>query len=378
MAIVLKEIQTKSELKQFIKFPFKLFKGNEYWVPPLDKDELNTLRKDKNPAFDYCEARYWMAYKNGEPAGRIAAIINPRANSKWNYKKMRFGWVDFIDDIEVSRALFNEVEKWAAERNMESIDGPLGFTDMDNEGMLVEGFDKLPTISNIYNYPYYLQHLEQLGYVKLDDWLQFKFNASQPVPTKVERINKIVLEKYKLRIGQFKNTKEVLPYAHKFFHTLNKAFVNLYGFVELTEKEIDNYVKSYFSFLRPELICLVLDEQDEIVAFGVSMPSLSRAYQKAKGRLFPFGFIHILHALKSNDSIDLYLNGVHPDWQKKGVVSIYYAEMNKTCQRLGIKTAISNQQLESNKDAIAMWDNYECEPYLKRRCYTKRLNEQVK
>lgn len=169
MAIVLKEIQTKSELKQFIKFPFKLFKGNEYWVPPLNKDELDTLRKDKNPAFDYCEARYWMAYKNGEPAGRIAAIINPRANSKWNYKKMRFGWVDFIDDIEVSRALFNEVEKWAAERSMESIDGPLGFTDMDNEGMLVEGFDKLPTISNIYNYPYYLQHLEQLGYVKLDD-----------------------------------------------------------------------------------------------------------------------------------------------------------------------------------------------------------------
>lgn len=373
MEIVIKEIVTKQELKAFIKFPFKLFKGNAYWVPPLNKDEMSTLRKDLNPAFDYCEARYWMAYKQGEPVGRIAGIINPRANQKWNYQKMRFGWVDFIDDTEVSEALFGMVEKWAVERKMDSVDGPFGFTDMDNEGLLVEGFDKLPTIANIYNYPYYLDHLDRLGYVKLDDWLQFKFNASQPVPAKVERINKIVLEKYKLRIGQFKSAKDVVPYAHKFFQTLNKAFVNLYGFVELTDKEIDSYVKNYFFFLRPELLCLVFDEKDDIVAFGVSMPSLSRAYQKANGRLFPFGFIHILLALRKNDAIDLYLNGVHPDWQKKGVVSIYYAEMNKTAQRLGIKVAISNQQFESNRDAIAMWDNYESEPYLRRRCYTKQL-----
>lgn len=373
MNITIKEIVKPSELKKFIKFPFTLYKGNKYWVPPLNRDEMFTLRSDKNPAFDYCEARYWMAYNGKQPVGRIAAIINHRANEKWGYKHMRFGWVDFVEDIEVARALFNEVERWAAEKQMDAIDGPLGFTDMDNEGMLVEGFDKMPTIANIYNYPYYPEFMEKLGYGKQDDWVQFKFNASQPVPEKMERLNKLILDKYKLRIGKFKNAKEILPYGHKFFQTLNKSFVNLYGFVELTDKEIDHYVKSYLSFIRPELVCFVFDEHDEIIAFGVSMPSLSKAYQKAKGKLFPFGFYHILKALKKYDEIDLYLNGVHPEWQKKGVASIYYAEMNKAYIRVGIKTAISNQQLISNRDAVAMWDNYESEPYLKRRCYIKNL-----
>ncbi|MDR1055100.1 MAG: hypothetical protein LBL90_04600 [Prevotellaceae bacterium] len=373
MSITIKEIKTKSELKNFIKFPFSLFKGNKYWVPPLNSDEMQTLRWDKNPAFDYCEARYWMAYIDKKPVGRIAAIINHRANEKWNYKHMRFGWVDFIEDIEVARALFNEVENWASEKSMDVIDGPFGFTDMDNEGMLVDGFDKMPTIVNIYNYPYYPKFVEELGYVRQDDWIQFKFNASQPVPEKMERLNKLILEKYNLRIGKFKSAKEILPYGRKFFQTLNKSFVNLYGFVELTDKEIDHYVKTYLSFIQPDLVCLVFDEHDDIVAFGISMPTLSRAYQKAKGKLFPFGFFHILKALKSYNEIDLYLNGVHPDWRKKGVASIYYAEMNKAYIRLGIKTAISNQQLVSNHDAVAMWNNYENEPYLRRSFFMKQL-----
>lgn len=373
MSITTKEVITKSDLKKFIKFPFKLFKNNPYWIPPLNADEMGTLRKDKNPSFDYCEARYWLAYKNGEIVGRIAAIINNRANEKWNYNHMRFGWIDFIDDLDVSKALLNEVEKWANERGLDLVEGPMGFTDMDNEGMLVDGFDKMPTIANIYNFPYYPEHMEKHGYKKQEDWLQFKFNASQPVPPKMERLNKLIMEKYNLHIKSFTKAKQILPYGRKFFQTLNKSFVNLYGFVELTDKEIDRYVKQYLSFIRPELVCLVFDNEDNIVAFGISMPTLSKAHQKAKGKLFPFGFIHLLRALKKTDEIDLYLNGVHPDWQKKGVASIYYAEMNKAYIRLNVKVAVSNQQLESNTDAIAMWNNYESEPYLRRRCYVKEI-----
>ena len=373
MNITVTEITSTKELRKFVKFPFKLFKDNPYWVPPLNSDEMQTLRQDKNPAFEYCKARYWMVYKDNRPAGRIAAILNTRANEKWGYKHLRFGWVDFIDDIEVSSALFGEVEKWARELGMDTIDGPLGFTDMDNEGMLVDGFDKMPTIANIYNYPYYPEHLERLGYAKGEDWLQFKFNASQPVPDKMKRLNEIIMKKHNLHIKKFKSAKDIKPYGKMFFQTLNKAFVNLYGFVELTDKEIDRYFKSYFGFIKAEIVCMVFDERDEMVAFGVSMPTLSKAFQKAKGRLFPFGFIHILRALNKYDQVDLYMNGVRPDWQKKGVASIYYAELNKAYIRLGIKTAISNQQLESNYDAIAMWNNYESEPYLRRRLYLKKL-----
>ncbi|MDR0871889.1 MAG: hypothetical protein LBN27_00275 [Prevotellaceae bacterium] len=371
--VSIKEITTPRGLKEFIKFPHTLFKGNPYWVPPLDKDEMATLRWDKNPAFEYCEARYFMAYKDGKAAGRIAAIINHRANEKWKCRNMRFGWVDFIEDIEVTRALFAEVEKWAAEKGMTAIDGPLGFTDMDFEGMLIEGFDKLPTIINIYNLPYYPKFVEQLGFSAKEDWIQLKFDVSQPVPEKMERLNKLILQKYNLHIAEFKSTKDVLPYGKKFFQALNKAFVNLYGFVDLTDKEIDVYIKNYLAFVQPELACMVLDENDDVVAFGLSMPSLSKAYQKAKGKLFPFGVIHLLKALKKYDKIDLYVNGVLPDWQKKGVASIYYAEMHKAAIRMGVKTAVSNPQLVSNTDAVSMWNNYEHEPYLKRRCYIKEI-----
>jgi hypothetical protein len=373
MNITVEEVITKKDLKKFVKFPAELYKNNQYWVPPLIFDEMQNLRKDKNPSFEYCEARYWLAYKSNNIVGRIAAIINHRANEKWGYKHIRFGWIDFIDDLEVSKALLDEVEKWGKEKGMDIVDGPLGFTDMDNEGMLVEGFDKLPTIANIYNFPYYPVHLEKHGYLKQEDWLQFKFNASQPVPEKMERLNKLVMQKYNLHIKSFTKAKQILPYGRRFFYTLNKAFSNIYGFVDLTDREIDKYVKQYLTFLQPQFVCLVFDKDDNIVAFGVSMPSLSRAFQKAKGRLFPFGFIHIFRALKNYDHIDLYLNGVHPDWQKKGIVSIYYTEMNKAYIKYNVKIAISNQQLESNLDAIAMWHNYESEPYIRRRCYKKEI-----
>ena len=370
--VEIKLVSTKKELKEFIRFPHDLFRGNEYWVPPLDSDEMETLSKDKNPAFEHCEAEYWLAYKDGKIAGRIAGIINHAANRKWG-KFVRFGWVDFIDDIEVVEALFRTVEEWGRSKGMEKIQGPLGFIDMDNEGMLVEGFDKMPTIANIYNYPYYPQMMVKLGYEGKEDWIQFKMKASQSIPEKMERINKLIKEKYNLKVLSFKKKKELLPYAKPLFNTLNLAFSNLYGYSELTEKEIDRLVKNYFTFINPELVCIVVDEKDEVVAFGISMPTLSKAFQKAKGKLFPFGFIHILKALKNMDEIDLYLNGVHPDWQKKGVHSLYYVEMNKAFIRNNIKVAITNPQLENNVNAVNVWSNYENEPYLRRRCYEKVL-----
>jgi len=371
MSITIHEVISRKELKQFVMFPFKLFANNKYWVPPLISAEMQTFRKDVNPSFDYCEAKCWLAYKDDEIVGRIAGIINHRAIDKWRQRLVRFGWVDFVDDFEVSEALFDTVEKWAKERGMEGTHGPLGFTDMDYEGLLVEGFDKLPTIANIYNYPYYMDHFEKYGYTKAEDWIQHIFNASQPVPEKVQRINNLIMQKYNLRVLQFASVREILPRVKEVFEVLNASFVNLYGFVALTEREIDYYVKEYFSFIKPEFVCFVADNTDRIIGFGISMPTLSKAFQKAKGRLFPFGFIHILKALRKADAVDLYLTGVLPEWQNKGVPSIFYSEMNKAYIRNNIKTAISNPQLENNISALSVWKNYEKEFYIRRRCYRK-------
>ncbi len=373
MNVTIREVVSRKDLKRFINFPFKLYAQCEYWVPPLIMGEMQTLRKDVNPAFEYCEAKYWLAYKDGKIAGRIAGIINSRSIDKWGVRLVRVGWIDFIDDMEVSGALFATVENWAKERGLEGVHGPLGFTDMDNEGLLVEGFEKMPTIANIYNYPYYVDHFEKHGYSKVEDWLQYLFNASQPIPDKVQRINNLILQKYNLKVLRFSSIREILPRAREVFEVLNASFANLYEFVALTDKEIDYYVKQYFSFIKPEFVCFIADATDKIIAFGISMPSLSKAMQKAKGRLFPFGFIHVLKALRKNDTIDLYLNGVLPEWQNKGVHSLYYSELNKAYIRNNIKTAISNPQLESNVNAISAWKNYEKELYIRRRCYRKNI-----
>lgn len=373
MSLTVKEVNSKRELKKFILFPFTLFKGNDLWVPPLIAGEVETLDKKRNPSFDYCEAKYFLAYREGKIVGRVAGIINTHANQIWHTKNVRFGWIDFIDDVEVAKALLKAVEDWGKSKGMNKIHGPLGFTDFDPEGMLVDGFDKLTTISGVYNYPYYPQHMETLGFKGTEDWVQLRFNASQSIPEKVERINKLIIEKYKLRIGNFKKKKEVLRYAKSFFETLNLSFANLYGFAPLTDREIEKYIKQYFSFINLKLLCFLIDENETVVGFGISMPNLSRAFQKVKGRLLPFGIFHVLKALRKFDTIDLYLNGVHPDWQAKGIHSIYYSEMNKSFIDLNITTAISSHQLESNHNAVSVWKNYENEPYQRRRCYEKEL-----
>ncbi len=374
----IKEVKTSGELKQFIKFPFELYKGHPLWVPPLLTDEKKTLSKQHNPSFDEgaCEAAYFLAYKDGKLAGRIAAIINHRANEKYNDKLARFGWIDFIDDEEVSGALLKAVEEWGRSRGMHGVQGPMGFTDFDHQGMLVEGFDHLPPIISPYNFPYYPEHLEKYGYKKVVDWLQYRFNASQPVPEKVERINKLIAEKYKLKVCMFNKRKAILLHAHKIFDTINDAFDKggIYGFVKMTTRQIDYYIKAYLPFVRPELACFIFDENDDVVGFGLSMPTLSNAFRKAKGKLFPFGFIHILRALRKYSEIDLYFNGVHPDWQNKGIHSLYYVAMNKSYIKHNVKIAVSSSQLETNTNAVGIWDNYEKELLFRTRCFIKEIN----
>ncbi len=367
------KVCSKKDLKRFIKFQYQHYKGNQFWCPPLRMDEVNTLSREKNPAFDFCEAEYWIAYRGGEIVGRVAGIINHKANERWNDKLVRFGWIEFIDDDEVSRILTETVEEWGRSKGMTGIHGPLGFSDMDYEGMLIKGFDEQSTLTSIYNYPYYVQHMEKLGFGKAADWVQYEFEIPPSIPDKVERLSLLVQEKYKLRIVKARTAKELLPYAPKMFRTLNAAFKDLYGYTELSQKQMDMYVKSYFGFIRPEFVSFVVDEQDELVGFGVSMPSLTKALQKCNGKLFPFGFIYILRAIKKNNIIDMYLNGVRPDYHGKGVNSLYYNEMHRAYINYGIKKAITSPQLEDNAKALTIWKNFNGRQHLTRRCWIKHF-----
>ncbi len=376
--IEIKKVENKSDLKKFIKFPHKIYKNNPYWVPLLHFDEINTLDKKKNPAFEYCEAEYWLAYKDGEIVGRIAGILNKKSNEVWNTKNVRFGWVDFIEDIEVAKALFDTVENWAKSKGMEYVHGPMGFTDLDHEGMLVKGFDQLSSIASIYNYPYYPEFVEKLGYKKDADWIQYKIKVPQEIPDKVVKFSNWVINRYGLKVIKVKKAKQLLPYAKKMFITMNKAFAPLYGYIPLTEKQIDYYVKQYFSFINPDFTTLIVKEDEngeaEVVAFAITMPSLSKGMQKANGHLFPFGFIHILKSLHTYDIIEMLLIGVHPDYQKHGVPAIIHHELHKTYLKYNVKYAVSSHQLENNKVALNLWEMYlDKEQHIRRRAYIKKI-----
>jgi len=374
MEIEVKEVTTLHALRQFVSFQYSLYKNNGYWVPPLRADELRSLRKDKNPAFDFCEAKYWLACKDGKIVGRVAGIINGRYNEKWNEKAARFGWLDFVDDEEVSEKLLQEVERWASKRGMSHLHGPLGFTDMDGEGMLVEGFGEIGTLGALYNYPYYRRHIERLGYSKDTDWIEYEVTLHGNIPEKVARMAEIALKRNNLRVLKVRKAKEVLPYAKKIFHVLNEAYRNLFGFVELSEKQIDMYVKQYFGFIIPEYVPVVLDSKDDVVAFGIAMPSLSEALQRCKGRLLPFGFIHVLRALKHNRRVDLYLTAVRPDMQNKGINAILIYQSNLAFNQKKIEKVETNRELEGNTKVQSQWKTYDSRQHKRRRCYRKQLS----
>lgn len=375
MSVIIREVSGKKELKKFVKFHIDLYKDNPYHVPGLIQEEMMTLDKTKNPAFEVCDATYFLAYREGKVVGRIAGMINRRSNETWNQKYARFGFVDFVDDAEVVDALFEAVEAWARRQGMEALQGPMGFTDMDHEGMLIDGFDQLGTMATIYNYPYYPKHMERLGYAKDQDWHEFKIYIPDGIPEKHLRIGEIVKKKYGLKTMKFTRTKDIMPYAQKVFETLNAAYAPLYGFAQLTQKQIDYYINMYIPMLRLDLVTLIVREEDDaVVGFGISLPSLSKALQKAKGRLFPFGWIHLLKALKTKPKvIDLYLTGVLPEYQNKGVNALLFNDLIPVYRSVGAEYAESNPELESNSAVQAQWDYFKREHHKTRRAYIKHL-----
>lgn len=373
MSVEIKKVTTKSELKRFIRFNYEFYKDNSYSVPDLYDDMLNTFSPKKNAAFEFCEADYFLALRDGKIVGRVAAIINRRANETWNRKTVRFGWIDFVDDMEVSTALIDTVKQWGKERGMTEIEGPLGFTDMDAEGMLVEGFDQLSTMATIYNYPYYPQHMERLGLSKSADWVEMKIYVPDAIPEKHRRISEIIAKRYNLHIRKLKSKKEVRQsgVAHDIFRLINDAYTPLFGYSRMTERQIDQYVKMYVPVLDLRMVGIVENEQNEIVAVGISMASLSCALQKAKGRLLPFGWYHLLKALmwKRPKVLDLLLVAVRPDYQGKGVNALLFTDLIPVYKELGFEYAESNPELEMNEKVQNQWQYFKTEQHKRRRCF---------
>ena len=375
MAVFVKEISGKKELKKFIQFSIELYKGSSCFVPPLIDEEVCTLSPKSNPAFDFCEAVYYMAYRDNKPVGRIAGIINHQVNEKNGEKHARFGFVDFIDDQEVSQALFEAVEQWARSKGMTAIQGPLGFTDMDHEGMLIEGFDQIGTMATIYNYPYYPEHMTKLGYQKEIDWVEFKIYIPDAIPEKHQRISDIVQKKYNLKVLKFSKTKALIQgYGQKIFELVNHAYADLYGYSALTQRQMDYYIKMYISMLRLDNVALIADPDNELVGVGIAVPSMARALQKSKGKLFPSGFYHLLKALKGqNDVVDLLLVAVRPDYQNKGVNALLFSDLIPVFIQNGYKYAESNPELEINGKVQSQWQYFDYEQHKRRRAFIKTL-----
>lgn len=376
MAITVKKVTTKKELKDFIRFNYELYKDNRYSVPDLYDDMLNTFSKKKNAAFEFCEADYFLAYKDGKLVGRIAGIINKRANETWGKKDVRFGWIDFIDDIEVSKILLETVEKWGRERGMTHIQGPLGFTDFDAEGMLVEGYDQLSTMATIYNYPYYPEHMEKLGYEKDADWVEYKIYIPDGIPEKHQRISDLIQRKYSLKIKKYTSSKAIAKeYGQAIFELMNEAYSPLYGFSPLSQGQIKQYIKMYLPIVDLRMLTLITDANDALVGVGISMPSLSVALQKAKGRILPFGWYHLLKALfvKRAKVLDLLLVAIKPEYQNKGVNALLFSDLIPVYQKLGFRYAESNPELEMNGKVQAQWEYFDTELHKRRRAFVKAI-----
>lgn len=378
MSVTIKEVNEndKSAKKAFVKFPIDLYKDSPYYVPPLILDELDTLNTKKNPAFEFCEMQMFLAYRDNKIVGRIAGIINHNANKVWNTKNARFSFVDFIDDNEVVDALFDAAHKWAIRKGMDAIIGPMGFTDLDPEGLLIRGFDRVTTMATKYSHPYYVTHIERMGYEKDADWNEYYMPVPTEVPERHQRIANMVATRYGLKVLKFKSLKQIRPYVDRLFKLMNEAYTPLYGFAPLTQKQIDHYVKMYVPLLRWDIVSIIIKEQtDEVVGFGIGMPSLSRGLIKSRGKLFPFGWYHLLKDLKSkkNPVIDLLLIGIAPEYQGKGVNAIIFNDFIPSAFKCGFKFAESNPELEMNNKVATLWDGFNAENHKARRAYIKQL-----
>lgn len=366
---------TKANLRKFTEFQVDLYAGNPYYVPPLVSDDVRTLSPKDNPAFDFCEAAYFMAFRDGRPAGRIAGIINHQVNADSKRHNARFGFVDFIDDVEVSEALFKAVEDWARTRGMKRLIGPLGFTDLDHEGMLVEGFQELSTMATIYNYPYYPAHLERLGFRKESDWVEFVMDVPDSIPEKYSRIADIVSRKYGLRTVKYSSRKRLKDeYGRALFQLINEAYEGLYEYSKLSERQIDYYISLYLNLLNLDLVSLVVDSADRLVGVGISMQSMSRALQKSRGRMFPTGWFHLLRGLKGkNDRVDLLLVAVKPEYQNKGVNALLFTDLIPQYIKHGYRWAESNPELETNSKVQGQWEYFGNRQHRRRRSFSKDI-----
>lgn len=366
------EVSSRRDLRRFVKFPRELYKDCPQYVPALDTDQINTLTK--SPSLKYCISKMWMVLDGKKVVGRICAMINPHYNEMYNTRRVRFGWFDTVNDIEVARMLVSQAESWAKGQGMDEIHGPLFYNTLGKQGMLVEGFENMPPFNCLYNYPYYNDLLLQLGFVKEYDWIQYKLKADQGVPEKVAKIADRLQERYKMNIADIDVLKRDKKRVRDFFHMYNDCFKGIvYNFVPFTDDEIDEEAKMAIGMLDNRLSCIVTDEEDAVAAFGVAFPSISKALKKANGKLFPFGWFHILRALRNCETIDLVLTGAAPKWQNTGVSSIFHVNMATAFQKAGCKWAITNPQIDTN-NAINVWDRYEYkEFFMRRRCYIKSI-----
>ena len=376
MAVEIREITpTKSNLKKYTKFGIDLYKDNDYYVPPLIMDDVETLSPDKNPAFDYCKAKSWMAYRDGKPVGRITGIINTVVNERTGSRDLRFGFLDFIDDEEVVDALFDALAQWGRSQGLTSMVGPMGFSDMDHEGMLTEGFDELGTMATIYNYPYYPRHMERMGFHKDAEWVEYRMTVPDKIPEKMLRVAEIVKKKYGVRTIKYTSAKKIKEeYGVALFELINEAYDQLYGYSPLSQKQIEYYIDIYLPILRLENVCLIVDSDDKLIGVGISIPSMSRALQKGRGRLFPTGWLHLLKAMyMHNDVVDLLLVAVKPEYQSKGVNALLFADLLPVYIKNGYRWAESNPELADNENVQLQWQYFECRQHRRRAAFRKDI-----
>ena len=361
--------------KDFVQFPFELYKGNPYWVPPITKEELEIIDQKRNPVFQNADASFFLAYKNDKLVGRVAAMVNWVEVRELNKKKIRFGWFDFIDDPEVSKVLLLEVVKFGKSHKLDFIEGPVGFSNLDKAGLLVYGFDEMNTMITQYNYPYYAKHLEDLGYQKLAQWVEYEMKIApfEESPEKIKRFSKIISERYDLKLLNFKKTTEILPYVEQMFDLLAQTYNKLQTFVPVQPYQIKYYKEKYFKYIHPEFIKCVTDKSNILIAFVIIMPSFTKALKKVNGSFFPFGFLRVLWAQYFNNRASFYLIGVHPDYQNKGVTAMLFNDIQKTFNKRGITIVETNPELEENKAIQQMWKNYENRLHKKRATYSKNI-----
>lgn len=373
MSLIIKEISGKRDIRKFVEFPDRLYSGNKFYVPAFHTNEFKTLFIDSNPAFEFCKAKYWLAIRDKKIVGRIAGIINNKYNEKNDVKFARFGWLDFIEDEEVLKLLLEKVEKWAKKENMDNIHGPLGFSTFDSSGILIEGFDELPTSFAHYNFPYYTKLIEKFGYEKDVDWVEYNIKIPDMIPEKFSKGSELIQKRYKLHSAILKKKKDILQYSDDLFALLNETYKDIYAFTELSKGQIDELKKQFISILRLDYVSIILNHANKLVAFGITIPSLSKAQQKAKGRLFPFGFIHIMNALRKNDTVDTLLIAVQKEYQNKGLNGLIFNDIAKAFIKNGVTNIESTRELEHNTKVNNLWNKLDYRQHKRARCYIKKL-----